>query len=70
MHQSDPARLQIVEQVAEAQEAVNLLLPQCDYVAALDVLDDLRSTSATHHIAGLQAFCHLPAQIAVISQVS
>ena len=37
-------------------------------MAALDVLEDLRSASAMHHIAGLYAFRHLPAQIADLSQ--
>ena len=60
--------MQVVEEVATAQEAVELLLPQGDFAGALDVLDSLRATLSTHHTAGLHAFRHLPAQLADISE--
>ena len=57
-----------MEEVASAQEAVELLLPQGDFAGALDVLNSLRATLSTHHTAGLNAFRHLPAQLADISE--
>lgn len=60
---------QVVQDVATAQQAVELLLPQGDYVGALDVLDSLHAMLATQATAGLHAFRRLPAQLRDISEV-
>ena len=62
--------MQVVEEVASAQNTIELLLPQGDFADALDVLDSLRNSLSTQHTAGLHAFHHLPSQLADIAEVT
>lgn len=62
--------LQVAEEIASAQSTIELLLPQGDYAAALDVLDSMRATCLTHPVTSLHAFRHLPSQLIDTSEVS
>lgn len=52
-----------------AQEAAVLLVPQGDYLGALDVLAELQAALDSGLLHGLTAFWALPAQLAHFRQV-
>lgn len=56
--------------VAAGLEAASLLVPQGAYLAALDVLEELRAAVESGTVAGLHAFASLPLQLAAYAQVS
>ncbi len=62
--------MQVVEDVANFQEALGLLLPQGDFAGALDVCDDLRGTLASNELEGLHVARHLPEHLAKTSEVN
>jgi hypothetical protein len=66
---ADCLPLQIVEEVASAQNTIELLLPQGDFADALDVLDSLKTNLSSQHTTGMHAFYHLPSQITDIAEV-
>ena len=55
--------------VAAALEAASLLVPQGAYLAALDVLEELRAAVGAGAVAGLLAFEALPQQLTQFAQV-
>jgi hypothetical protein len=57
-------RAQVVEGVAAAQEALELLIPAGDYAGALDILADLHASGAPAAVSRLAAFASLPQQLA------
>lgn len=59
----------VVEDVANFQEALSLLLPQGDFAGALDVCDDLRATLASKELEGLHVARHLPQQLSKATKV-
>ena len=61
--------LQVVEEVASAQQTLALLLPQGDFSAALDVLDSLSAIVAQRQLTGLKAFQGLDDSLLATSQV-
>lgn len=60
---------QAMENITNAQLALDLLLPQGDFAAALDVLSEMRSALAQDDLSKLHCFRHLPQQISDITQV-
>jgi len=64
-----PLNLQVVEEIAAAQEALELLIPAGDFGGALDVLADLTAAGRPMHVAGFHAFRHLPQQLAAAEEV-
>ncbi|BDA47885.1 probable vacuolar protein sorting-associated protein 54 [Coccomyxa sp. Obi] len=56
--------LKVVEGIAAAQEALELLIPAGDFAGALDVLSDLTAAGTPMHVVGLHAFRDLPQQLA------
>lgn len=47
--------LQVVDHVAQSQYALQLLLPQGDYAAALDIITDIQVSLLLHCLANAQA---------------
>lgn len=60
--------MQVVEEIASAQATIELLLPQGDFAAALDILDSMRASCLAHPITSLHAFRHLPMQLIDIAE--
>ena len=67
--QTPHAPVQALEVVVAAQEAALLLVPQGDYLGALDVLAELQDALASGLLHGLTAFWQLPAQLAQFREV-
>lgn len=61
--------VQTVEEVASAQQALALLLPQGDFSAALDVVDSLAGMVKQHKTTGLKAFHGLEDSLLATGQV-
>jgi hypothetical protein len=61
--------MQVVEGIAVAQEALELLIPAGDFGGALDVLADLTAAGTPMHVAGLHAFRDLPQQLGAAEEV-
>ncbi len=64
-----PFCIQVVEGIAAAQEALELLIPAGDFAGALDVLSDLTAAGTPMHVVGLHAFRDLPQQLAGAEEV-
>ena len=47
--------VQVVDHVAQSQYALQLLLPQGDYAAALDIITDIQVSLLLHCLANVQA---------------
>ena len=60
---------QVMEGMAAAQEALQLLIPAGDYAGALDILYDLSSSGAPMAVAALHAFRDLPLQLTQAAEV-
>ena len=59
-------KLRAVESVLNAQTALQLLLPQGDFTAVLDVLEELRGVLGNGDLEGLAAFRHLEEEAAEV----
>ena len=60
---------QVMEGMAAAQEALQLLIPAGDYAGALDILYDLSTSGAPMAVAALHAFRDLPQQLTQAAEV-
>eukprot|EP00891_Asterochloris_glomerata_P002136 jgi/Astpho2/2136/Aster-x1055 len=62
-------KLQVASNVAQSQAALQLLVPQGDYAAALDVMEDIRGTMQSEHLTTLHSLRHLPQVLAGTADV-
>ncbi|KAL3152085.1 hypothetical protein ABBQ32_001192 [Trebouxia sp. C0010 RCD-2024] len=61
-------KLQVMDHVAQSQYALQLLLPQGDYAAALDIITDIQATVEREGVQQLHCFRQLPHQLSEASE--